>query len=69
MQRFGSNSALFWAPEKAGLRYPLQIFSPHLALGTLGMQGLCSKSALFCAPNVVEPLGEDFDSLAVLCCS
>ena len=29
-----SNSTLFWGPEKAGLRRPLLILSPRLALGT-----------------------------------
>ena len=34
MQGLHSNSALFWAPEKAGVRLPLVIFSPRLVLGT-----------------------------------
>ena len=34
MQGLHSNSALFWTPEKAGLRYPLLIVSLPLALGT-----------------------------------
>ena len=34
MQGLPSNSALFWAPEKAGLWHPLLIFFPPLALGT-----------------------------------
>ena len=40
-----------WAPEKAGVRRPILIFSPHLALGTPRMQGLSSNSALFWAPE------------------
>ena len=34
MQGLGSNSALFWAPEKARVRWTLLILFPHLALGT-----------------------------------
>ena len=33
MQGLRSNSALFWAPEKARVRWPLLILSPRLALG------------------------------------
>ena len=40
-----------WAPEKAGVRRPILIFSPHLALGTPRMQGSSSNSALFWAPE------------------
>ena len=40
-----------WAPEKGGVRRPILIFSPHLALGTPRMQGLSSNSALFWAPE------------------
>ena len=34
MQGLRSNSALFWAPEKARVRWPILILSPRLALGT-----------------------------------
>ena len=34
MQGLRSTSVLFGAPGKAGVRHPLLIFSPHLALGT-----------------------------------
>ena len=34
MQGLCSNSALFWAPEKTPVRWPLLILSPRLALGT-----------------------------------
>ena len=34
MQGLRSNSAHVWAPEKAGVRRPILIFSPRLALGT-----------------------------------
>ena len=34
MHRVGSDSALFWAPWKAGVRQPLLIFTPRLALET-----------------------------------
>ena len=34
MQGLGSNSAPFWAPEKARVRWTLLISFPHLALGT-----------------------------------
>ena len=33
MQGLRSNSALLWAPEKAGVRYPILILSPFLGLG------------------------------------
>ena len=47
MQGLRRNSAIFWAPKKAGLRQPILIFSPHLALG------LRSNSALFWATEKV----------------
>ena len=34
MQGLRSDSALFWAPEKVRVRWPLLILSPRLALGT-----------------------------------
>ena len=34
MQGLRSNSALFWAPEKARVRLPRVIYSLRLALGT-----------------------------------
>ena len=34
MHRLRSNSTLFWAPEKAGLRHPVLILCPRLVLGT-----------------------------------
>ena len=34
MQGSRSNSAHIWAPEKAGVRQPILILSPRLALGT-----------------------------------
>ena len=34
MQGLRSNSSLFWAPEKARVRWQLLILSPRLALGT-----------------------------------
>ena len=49
MRRLRSNSTLFWAPEKAGVRHPVLILSPCLKLGTQRMQGLRSNSALFWA--------------------
>ena len=51
MQGLRSKSALFWAPEKAGVRQPILIFSPRLALGTPRMHRLRSKSSLFWAPE------------------
>ena len=59
MQGLHSNSALFWAPEKAGVRQPLLIFSPCLALGTPRRQGLGSNFVLFWAlekAGVRQPL-------------
>ena len=40
MQGLGSNSALFWAPEKAVGRQPLLIFSLRLKLGPLENAGV-----------------------------
>ena len=51
MQGLHSNSALFWTPEKAGVRQPILFFSPHLALGPPRMQGLRSNAVLFWAPE------------------
>ena len=34
MQGLRSDSSLFWARDKVGVRYPILIFSLHLALGT-----------------------------------
>ena len=34
MEALRSNSALFRAPEKVGMRQPILIFSPRLVLGT-----------------------------------
>ena len=46
MQGLRSNSALFWATEKAGVRQPLLIFSLCLRRGPWKKQDLCTKSAL-----------------------
>ena len=40
MQGLRRNSAIFWAPKKAGLRQPILIFSPRLVLGTLENAGV-----------------------------
>ena len=53
MQGLCSNSALFWTPKKARVRYPNLIFSPHWRSGPLGMHGLHSDSALFWIPEKV----------------
>ena len=41
-----SNSTLFWAPKKGGMRQPVLILSPF-DWGPLRTQGLCSISTLF----------------------
>ena len=51
MQGLRSNSAPFWAAEKARVRRPILDFSPRLALGTPENVGLRSNSALFGAPE------------------
>ena len=58
MQGLSSTSALFWAPEKAGVRQPFLILSPFV-WGPPRMQGLRSTSALLWAPEkagVRQPL-------------
>ena len=54
MQGLYSNSALFWAPEKAGLRQPLLIFSP--LLGTPENAGVMLQLRPFLGPQ--EGMGE-----------
>ena len=52
-------SALFLAPEKAGVGQSFKIFPPAWCLGPPRTQGLRSKSALFWAPQnigVRQPL-------------
>ena len=48
MNWLGGNSALFWAPKKVGVRQPLLIFSPRLALGTLEDAGVTSQFRFLC---------------------
>ena len=51
MQRLGTNSALFWAPEKARWWPPILIVSPRWGLSRI--QWLRRNSALFWAPEKV----------------
>ena len=40
MHGLRGNCALMWAPKKEGVRWPLQILFPRLALGTLENVGV-----------------------------
>ena len=51
MQGLRSNSALFWAPEKARVRWPLSILSPRLALETPENARVMLQFRLFWAPE------------------
>ena len=51
MQGLGSNSALFWASEKARERQAIPIFSAGYRWVSPRMLGLRSYSALFWAPE------------------
>ena len=59
MHGLHSNSALFWAPEKAGVRQPFLILSPTLKhRGPPRRWGLCSHGAHLWAASAFAPCFE-----------